>query len=200
MSSSLLAKLCITFFRCYRKRVSAVTEQFDNCMKKQVEAIARVLHLFQSYKEDNIPCKIDEGLYLGSIATAANKPALKDCNITHILTVAGRIPPAHPNDFVYKIIDVVDRDDEDLKQYFNECFDFIDEAKRHDGGVLVHCFAGRSRSVTIVVAYLMKTRGMSFFEALQHVRSIRPAAGPNQGFICQLEDFEKSLQGANKLH
>ncbi|KAG5011225.1 hypothetical protein JHK87_019740 [Glycine soja] len=178
-------------------------------MKKQVEAIARVLHLFQSYKEDNIPCKIDEGLYLGSIATAANKPALKDCNITHVLTVAGRIPPAHPHDFVYKIIDVVDKDDEDLKQYFNECFDFIDEAKRHDGGVLVHCFAGRSRSdpnnvtpssVTIVVAYLMKTRGMSFFEALQHVRSIRPAAGPNQGFICQLQDFEKSLQGANKLH
>ncbi|KAH1243744.1 Dual specificity protein phosphatase 1 [Glycine max] len=156
-------------------------------MKKQVEAIARVLHLFQSYKEDNIPCKIDE-------------PALKDCNITHVLTVAGRIPPAHPHDFVYKIIDVVDKDDEDLKQYFNECFDFIDEAKRHDGGVLVHCFAGRSRSVTIVVAYLMKTRGMSFFEALQHVRSIRPAAGPNQGFICQLQDFEKSLQGANKLH
>lgn len=39
---------------------SAVTEQFDKCMKKQVEAIARVLHLFQSYKEDNIPCKIDE--------------------------------------------------------------------------------------------------------------------------------------------
>ncbi|KAH1200714.1 Dual specificity protein phosphatase 1 [Glycine max] len=190
---------------------SAVTEQFDKCMKKQVEAIARVLHLFQSYKEDNIPCKIDEGLYLGSIATAANKPALKDCNITHILTVAGRIPPAHPNDFVYKIIDgmirfcwkieaVVDRDDEDLKQYFNECFDFIDEAKRLGGGVLVHCFAGRSRSVTIVVAYLMKTRGMSFFEALKHVKSIRPAAGPNQGFICQLEDFEKSLQGANKLH
>jgi len=55
-------------------------------------------------------------------------------------------------------------------------------------------------SVTIVVAYLMKTRGMSFFEALKHVKSIRPAAGPNQGFICQLEDFEKSLQGANKLH
>ncbi|TKY54045.1 Dual specificity protein phosphatase 1 [Spatholobus suberectus] len=179
---------------------SAATEQFDKCMKKQVEAISRVLHSIQSYKEDNIPCKIDEGLYLGSIATAANKVALKNYNITHILTVAGRIPPAHPADFVYKIINVVDRDEEDLKQYFNECFDFIDEAKRHGGGVLIHCFAGRSRSVTIVVAYLMKTRGMSFFEALKHVRSIRPVAGPNHGFICQLKDFEKSLQGAPKLH
>ncbi|KAK7387798.1 hypothetical protein VNO78_22591 [Psophocarpus tetragonolobus] len=181
---------------------SAVAEQFDKCMKKQVEVISRLWHSIQSYKEDNIPCEIDQGLYLGSIATAANKPALKDCNITHILTVSGRIPLAHPQDFIYKIIDVVDKEDEDLKQYFNECFDFIDEAKRQGGGVLVHCFAGRSRSVTIVVAYLMKTRGMSFSEALQHVRSIRAAAaeGPNRGFICQLEDFEKSLQGASKLH
>ena len=47
--------------------------------------------------------------------------------------------------FCWKIEAVVDRDDEDLKQYFNECFDFIDEAKRLGGGVLVHCFAGRSR-------------------------------------------------------
>ncbi|RDY02236.1 Dual specificity protein phosphatase 1 [Mucuna pruriens] len=179
---------------------SSVMEEFDECMKKQVETIARVMHLIQSCKKDNIPCKIAEGLYLGPIATAANKVALKNSNITHILTVAGRIPPAHPADFVYKIIDVVDKDNEDLKQYFNECFDFIDEAKRHGGGVLVHCFAGKSRSVTIVVAYLMKTLGMSFFEALQHVRSKRSAASPNQGFIRQLENFEKSLQGASKLY
>jgi len=45
-----------------------------------------------------------QGLYLGSIGTAVNKAALKEHNITHILTVAGRIPPAHPDDFVYKII------------------------------------------------------------------------------------------------
>ncbi|CAJ1941260.1 unnamed protein product [Sphenostylis stenocarpa] len=54
-------------------------------------------------------------------------------------------------------------------------------------------------SVTIVVAYLMRTRGMSLFDAMQHVRSIRPEARPNEGFMCQLEDFEKSLQGASKL-
>lgn len=48
---------------------------------------------------------IMQGLYLGSIATAANKAALKNCNITHILTVAGKIAPAHPADFVYKVIE-----------------------------------------------------------------------------------------------
>ncbi|XP_027332497.1 dual specificity protein phosphatase 1-like isoform X2 [Abrus precatorius] len=157
---------------------SAAMDQFDKSMKKQIEAIARVLHLVKSYKEDCISCKIDEGLYLGSVGAATNKFALKKFNITHILTVAGKLPPAHPGDFVYKVID----------------------ARRHGGGVLVHCFAGRSRSVTVIVAYLMKTRGMCFSEALRYVESKRPAASPNRGFIDQLKDFEKSLQGAPKLH
>ena len=42
---------------------------------------------------------------MGSVGTAANKNALKSLNVTHILTVAGKLPPAHPGDFVYKIID-----------------------------------------------------------------------------------------------
>ncbi|XP_020228552.1 dual specificity protein phosphatase 1 isoform X2 [Cajanus cajan] len=173
---------------------SATTEQFDECMKKQVQVTEQLLRVLKSYKEDNIPHKIDEGLYLGSIASAFNKLHLKNHNITHILTVASRIKPPHPADFVYKLINVVDKNHEDLKQHFNECFDFIDEAKRLGGGVLVHCFAGKSRSVTVVIAYLMKTRGMSFNEAWQHVRTIRPAALPNAGFILQLMDFEMSLQ------
>lgn len=54
-------------------------------------------------------------------------------------------------------------------------------------------------SVTIVVAYLMKNHGMSLSQALAHVKSRRRQAGPNSGFISQLRDFEKSLQGASFL-
>ncbi|KAL4398154.1 hypothetical protein HN51_002759 [Arachis hypogaea] len=174
---------------------SSVVDEFDESMKKQISSLLRVMSLVKSFKQDNTPCKIDEGLFLGSVGTAANKNALKSLNVTHILTVAGKLPPTNPGDFVYKVINVADRDDVDLKQYFNQCFDFIEDAKMHGGGVLVHCFAGKSRSVTVVVAYLMKTRGMSLSEALQHVKSRRPLASPNPGFIRQLEDFEKSLQG-----
>jgi hypothetical protein len=52
-------------------------------------------------------------------------------------------------------------------------------------------------SVTIIVAYLMKSGGMSLFEVLQHVKNKKPQATPNCGFIRQLEEFEKSLQGEN---
>ncbi|KAE9602120.1 putative phosphoric monoester hydrolase [Lupinus albus] len=179
---------------------SSAIENFDESMKKQITSLLRVMNLVKYCKQDSTPCKIDEGLFLGSLGASNNKDALKDLNVTHILTVAGTLAPAHPEDFVYKIIQVADRDDVNIKQYFDECFTFIDDSKRCGEGVLVHCYAGKSRSVTIVVAYLMKTRGMSLSEALQHVKGKRAVAAPNPGFIRQLQDFEKSLQGASSLY
>ncbi|KAH7857025.1 hypothetical protein Vadar_008156 [Vaccinium darrowii] len=119
-------------------------------------------------RDDNVPCQIEEGLYLGSVGAANNKSELKRLNITHILTVANSLPPTHPNDFVYKIINIPDREDVNIENYFDECFTFIDEAKRTGGGVLVHCFVGKSRSVTVVVAYLMKKHGMSVYRTLRN--------------------------------
>jgi protein-tyrosine phosphatase len=50
-------------------------------------------------------------------------------------------------------------------------------------------------SVTIIVAYLMKKHQMSLENALSLVRSKRPQVAPNEGFMSQLENFEKSMQG-----
>jgi protein-tyrosine phosphatase len=59
--------------------------------------------------------------------------------------------------------------------------------------VLVHCYAGVSRSVTIAVSYLMSTRHLDFKEAMALVKMRRPCAGPNLGFIRQLKDHERKL-------
>ncbi|MFS7933174.1 putative phosphoric monoester hydrolase [Helianthus anomalus] len=146
--------------------------------------------------KDDIPSQIEEGLYLGSLEAANNKTLLKSLNITHILTVASSFPPAYPNDFTYKTLDVHDRADVNIAQYFDDCFGFINDAKR-TGSVLVHCFAGRSRSATVVVAYLMKTHGMSSSKALNLVKSKRSVVAPNVGFMLQLQSYEKSLPGMN---
>ncbi|XP_020889395.1 dual specificity protein phosphatase 1B isoform X3 [Arabidopsis lyrata subsp. lyrata] len=142
--------------------------------------------------------EIQQGLFIGSVAEATNKDLLKSSNITHILTVAVALAPPYPDDFVYKVIEVVDRDETDLTVYFDECFSFIDQAIQSGGGVLVHCFMGMSRSVTIVVAFLMKKHGLGFSKAMELVRSRRHQAFPNSGFISQLQQFEKSLQVAKR--
>jgi hypothetical protein len=54
-------------------------------------------------------------------------------------------------------------------------------------------------SVTIVVAYLMKKHQMSLESALSLIRSKRPQMAPNEGFISQLESFDKSLQGKAQI-
>ncbi|GAB2269900.1 hypothetical protein Dimus_004819 [Dionaea muscipula] len=165
---------------------------------KELKDEILMVSLIRDFREDKVACPIVEGLFLGSCRAAADKEGLKRLNITHILTVANAISPAHPHDFTYKIIDVKDMADTDLAKHFSECFDFIDEANRMGCGVLVHCFAGKSRSVTVVVAYLMKRHGMSLNQAMNHVRARRPKATPNVGFYKQLINFEKSLQASGE--
>lgn len=59
------------------------------------------------------------------------------------------------------------------------------------GTVLVHCQAGCSRSVAIVAAYLMHTRHISPTTAVSMIRARRPDAGPNAGFMAQLQLYEE---------
>lgn len=170
-----------------------MTTTMEGVYKQGLVRILREFLLARYKKDDNLPCEIQEGLYLGSIGAAYNKDELLKLKITHILSVANMVESAYPSDFRYKQIEVRDSTDVDLEEHFDECFAFIDEARQSVGAVLVHCFAGRSRSVTVVVAYLMKTYGMSFLQALDLVRSKRPQAAPNPGFILQLKKFERKL-------
>ncbi|PRQ19585.1 putative phosphoric monoester hydrolase [Rosa chinensis] len=132
-----------------------------------------MVHPLWGIDDDDIPCQIEEGLFLGSVGAAKNWKKLKDLNVTHMLTVANSLPPKYPNHFVYKVLNVEDRITTDLRQHFNECFNYIEEAKTSGGGVLVHSFAGSSRSATIVLSYLMKKHRMSLYQAFEHVKRER---------------------------
>lgn len=52
--------------------------------------------------------------------------------------------------------------------------------------------AGVSRSVTLVVAYVMTVTTLGWQEALAAVKVARPCASPNVGFQNQLQEFETS--------
>lgn len=52
--------------------------------------------------------------------------------------------------------------------------DFIHENVQHGKTTYVHCKAGRGRSTTIVLCYLVKHRGMTPVDAFNYVRSKRP--------------------------
>ncbi|ELP83927.1 dual specificity protein phosphatase, putative [Entamoeba invadens IP1] len=135
--------------------------------------------------------KIIDGLFLGNYPNALNKTFLKECGITHILSVAP-YQPMYPGVFTYKVVNVMDNTTENIAAVFDECFDFIEKGMEA-GGVLVHCFAGVSRSATIVIAFLMKKNRWSLKKATNFVRNCRPIIAPNPAFQQQLEVFGKSI-------
>ena len=136
--------------------------------------------------------KIEHGLYLGNLQAAYDLQALKNAGITHILQVASGIKPLYPKDFVYKTISVTDVKSANLIRHFPAANSFIKSAIQ-SGGVLVHCFAGVSRSATCVIAYMMQERKLSFQEAFAYVSKRRPIIFPNMGFQRQLQEFENLL-------
>ena len=54
-----------------------------------------------------------------------------------------------------------------------DALDYIDEIVKANENILVHCHAGRSRSVCIVARYLMESRALTSHQALSLIESIR---------------------------
>ncbi|XP_069469618.1 dual specificity protein phosphatase 22 isoform X2 [Ambystoma mexicanum] len=91
----------------------------------------------------------------------------------------------------YLCIPASDSPSQNLIRHFKESTTFIHECRLRGEGCLVHCLAGVSRSVTLVVAYVMTITDLGWEDALSAVRAARSCANPNTGFQKQLQDFEK---------
>ncbi|KIJ29272.1 hypothetical protein M422DRAFT_784322 [Sphaerobolus stellatus SS14] len=127
---------------------------------------------------------ISDRLYLGGLAAALDGALMSSLGITHILSVCPECTWDIPT---HMAIHVDDTPDENILIRLPEACDFIQRALNSGGKVYVHCMMGVSRSVTVVVAYLMKSQGISLHDALAYVKSRRPIIRPNYGFMEQLE-------------
>jgi len=79
--------------------------------------------------------------------------------------------------------------------------DFIDKViSEAHGKILVHCVAGVSRSVSVILYYLMKKYNLSYDDALKIVRHNRNIVGPNTSFERQLREYDKQRGRLNKEH
>ena len=75
----------------------------------------------------------------------------------------------------------------------------MDDAHSSGGKVLVHCVAGMSRSVSLVLAYLVQREPrMRLAEALRLVKQKRTVVSPNPCFMEQLARFEVRRSGEKR--
>ncbi|KAE9410137.1 phosphatases II [Gymnopus androsaceus JB14] len=140
----------------------------------------------------NVNTIIEGRLYLGNIVAARSTRSLAERRITHILSVcADPIPAELPASGIRHLrIPVEDVDYADLLIHLPAAVNFIEEALRNGGVVLVHCVEGLSRSATVIAAYIMRTRRMNATQALEYVRQCREQIWPNPGFQEQLVLYE----------
>ncbi|OCT79439.1 dual specificity protein phosphatase 10 [Xenopus laevis] len=134
-------------------------------------------------------------LFLGNEHDAQDLEKMQRLNISYIVNVTTHIPLYHYDKgiFNYKRLPATDSNKQNLRQYFEEAFEFIEEAHQCGKALLIHCQAGVSRSATIVIAYLMKHTRMTMTDAYKFVKGKRPIISPNLNFMGQLLEFEEDL-------
>jgi len=142
--------------------------------------------------------EITDYLYLSGSRIAEDKECLKRHNIGYIINTAVELqdPFNDGEEFVYKRLELNDHPSQQMcvVNVFQNAFNFIEEARKNGKKTLVHCRGGRSRSPTVVIAYLMKTYNWTLQQAYDHVQAKNPKISPNLGFMGQLTHFEELLQ------
>ena len=94
-------------------------------------------------------------IYIGNYSTSTNLELLHNVGITHIISVIPTFNPPFPDKFKYLHISAYDDQTQDMLPFFKQSNDFIETVLKDGGKVLIHCMVGRSRSVTVFLAFLI---------------------------------------------
>lgn len=117
-----------------------------------------------------------------------NTTSLVSNDITRVISLGEPLENVDPRCLQHHlcIFDFDDYASTDLRRILPSVFAFEAMSERN---LLIHCFAGVSRSAAVVIALLMKTRGEDLEAAASMLIRARPCVQPNDGFLCQLYDL-----------
>lgn len=116
---------------------------------------------------------------------------------THIINCAGKIAREQSYktnveqlQLNYDEIELEDIPEENLEIWAKNIYNKIDVYLESNSKILIHCQWGKSRSVSILIYYLMKKYKWNYNKTIDYVRKYRTIAEPNIGY----ETFLKSLE------
>lgn len=138
--------------------------------------------------EKQIISHVTNGLYLGNIFSL-NPQILNKYQIDGIVTVINSdVAIKYPHGINVMRINLDDSVHEDISPWMESCYHFIDSHRARKKNVLVHCHAGRSRSATMVLYYLMNKFNVPLNQAYSFLQNCRPIIGPNPEFMRVLKN------------
>lgn len=141
--------------------------------------------------------QITPTLFLGGAEAPLNAALVSQKGITLIINATlCHACPAYPGVECVRV-PVCDLPTANLGTHFERVAERIHGNRA--GGTLVHCAAGMSRSPALVMAYLMRYRGVTLRQAHRWVQESRPYIRLNAGFWEQLLQYERRLFGKNTV-
>ncbi|KAG0488100.1 hypothetical protein HPP92_006911 [Vanilla planifolia] len=183
------------FFDCNDSNI--VIDAYE--LKVRLEHILERINLISDAANTERPSHVISNLFIGGALAARSVHTLQHLGITHILCLCsneiGQSDSQCLDLFEYKNFSISDNDDEDIAGLFGEACEFIDNIERSGGKVLVHCFEGKSRSATVVLAYLMLRKGLTLAESWNMLKKVHRRAQPNDGFARALLGLDEKLHG-----
>lgn len=179
-----------------RKTIAEIIKKHSP-VKKSVEVKDEDKHL-------DMCSKIIPGLWIGNYKCAKNKEFFDKNKIKAVLNCTEDLPNtfACTKDVEYMRIPVDDslkeKDFKKMLDYFPVIVEFLYKhvvIEKHN--VLVHCWAGRQRSVISVAAFLVKYFNLTPSKAINFLVSKRPEAfhfGKSINFESSLKKYYRSLK------
>ena len=161
--------------------INYTSESFSNSPINNIYSNSPVDELFSI-------SPITNNIYLSGIFGANNLNKLKEYNITYIINCTKNKLPNIQN-ITYMNIPIDDTSSQNIEQYFDSSYNFIENAVNTNNNILVHCFAGKSRSASILIAYFMKKNKWSYDLAYEYLKEKRQIINPNIFFINALKEY-----------
>ncbi len=187
---------------CHKKETNNKKKNFViklNSNQKQIEKCPKCLKEIEKSKlkehlQSSHITEIIEGIFIGSYSNAKDKEELEKNNIKYILNCASECNNLFEDKIKYLKLDIKDQNDFPINDFFEKGTNFIHESLNNkDGNILIHCMQGKSRSTTLLMAYLIKYKKEDTNSAYKIIKAKRKLTMPNLGFMYKLREYEKNI-------
>lgn len=137
-------------------------------------------------------------LWIGDQLSACSKSILYKHQIDTIFNCAAQVENRFTDEFRYYTFHWYDSTyDKTVKRQLKHAAQLLHDAMETNRHILVHCQSGHSRSATVIIAYLILYKRMSFEQAYEYVKTKRPLIKPNFQFQTYLKEIEFDIRAPN---
>ena len=130
-------------------------------------------------------------LFMSGYPSAKDQYLIKKNAISHIINLTSQhCDNVYLGKIQYTNFKLSDNSSFNLLGEIDKIINKIDKKIQKGENVLVHCKMGVSRAPSIIIAYLIIKRGMSYNASFEWVLKINPKIAPNLGYLMQLQNLD----------